>query len=37
MTKEPTAFRLVIFLGLTGAVVLLRLLLNSYHRTRIPD
>ena len=37
LTNESGTFRLLIFLGLTGAVVLLLRLINSYHRTRIPD
>jgi len=37
LPNESGAFRLLIFLGLTGAVVLLLRLINSYHRTRIPD
>jgi predicted anti-sigma-YlaC factor YlaD len=37
LASEPGALRLVTFIGLTGAVVLLLRLINSYHRTRLPD
>lgn len=36
-TREPGAPRLFVFMGLTGVIVLLLRLINSYHRTRIPD
>jgi anti-sigma factor RsiW len=37
LTSESGGFRVLIFFGLTGALVLLLRLINSYHRTRIPD
>ena len=37
LASESGGFRLVVLLGLTGAIVLLLRLINSYHRTRIPD
>ncbi len=37
LASEPGALRLLVFIGLTGAIILLLRLINSYHRTRIPD
>jgi predicted anti-sigma-YlaC factor YlaD len=37
LAREPGALRLITFIGLTGAIVLLLRLINSYHRTRLPD
>ncbi|HEX8178171.1 MAG TPA: zf-HC2 domain-containing protein [Pyrinomonadaceae bacterium] len=37
VAHEPGALRLLTFIGLTGAIVLLLRLINSYHRTRLPD
>jgi anti-sigma factor RsiW len=37
MTGAPIAFRLLLFVGLSGAIVLLLRLINNYHRTRLPD
>ncbi len=37
LTRESGAPRFLLFIGLTGVIVLLLRLINSYHRTRIPD
>lgn len=37
LAREPGTHRLIVFTGLTGVIVLLLRLINSYHRTRIPD
>ncbi|HYY42314.1 MAG TPA: zf-HC2 domain-containing protein [Pyrinomonadaceae bacterium] len=37
VADEPGALRFLTFIGLTGAIVLLLRLINSYHRTRLPD
>ena len=37
MTGAPIALRLLLFVALSGAIVLLLRLINNYHRTRLPD
>src|SRR5205085_1772126 len=37
MTGVPIALRLLLFVGLSGAIILLLRLINNYHRTRLPD
>ncbi len=37
LAREPGLPRFLLFIGLTGVIVLLLRLINSYHRTRIPD
>jgi cation transport ATPase len=37
LTGGPVALRLLMFVGLSGAIVLLLRLINRYHRTSLPD
>lgn len=37
LTAGPVALRLLMFVGLSGAIVLLLRLINNYHRTGLPD